>query len=85
MLELCLIVPDGRLAVRMYFMKGGHIAGVEADALQDLSDQQAIEKAHELFAAVKDQFDGFEVWQGARMVIQEPSPDNDSPDPYRPG
>jgi hypothetical protein len=60
-------------------MKGGHIAGVEADALQDLSDQQAINKARELFAARKDEFDGFKVWQGARMVIQEPPPDDKPP------
>jgi hypothetical protein len=66
-------------------MKGGHIGGVEADALQDLSDEEAIEKARELFAARKDEFDGFEVWQGARMVTQEPPPDNNSPVPYRPG
>jgi hypothetical protein len=66
-------------------MKGGHIGGVEADALQDLSDEEAIEKARELFASRRDQFDGFEVWQGARMVIQEPPPDNNSPVPYRPG
>jgi hypothetical protein len=65
--------------VRLYFMKGGHIAGVEADALQDLSDQQAINKARELFAARKDEFDGFKVWQGARMVIQEPPPDDKPP------
>jgi hypothetical protein len=71
--------------VRLYFMKGGHIAGVESDALQDLSDEGAIEKARELFAARRDQFDGFELWQGARMVIQEPPPDNNSPVPYSPG
>ena len=71
--------------MRLYFMKGGHISGVEADALQGLSDEQTIEKGRELFAAREDQFDGFEVWQGTRMVIQEPPPDDNSPVPYRPG
>jgi hypothetical protein len=34
----------------------------------------------ELFEARKDQFEGFEVWKGARMIIQEPPPvDKGSP------
>jgi hypothetical protein len=52
--------------MRCYFMRGGHIADVET--LEGLSDQEAVEKARELFAARKNQFDGFEVWERDRML-----------------
>jgi hypothetical protein len=35
--------------MRCFFMKGGHIADVEV--LEGLSDQEAVEKSRELFAA----------------------------------
>jgi hypothetical protein len=59
-------------AVRCYFMRGGHIADVEV--LEGLSDQEAIEKSRELFAARKDKFDGFEVWERDRMLTRESAP-----------
>jgi hypothetical protein len=59
--------------MRCYFMKKGHIAGVEA--LAGLSDEDAIKKSHELFATRQIEFDGFEVWELKRMVIQWPVPD----------
>jgi hypothetical protein len=33
-----------------------------------LSDQQAIARAHKLSARRKGRIDGFEVWDGARLV-----------------
>jgi hypothetical protein len=58
--------------MRCYFMRDGHIAGVEE--MPSLTDEEAVQKARSLFAARKDKFkfDGFEVWELARVVIQEP-------------
>jgi hypothetical protein len=53
-------------------MKAGHIVGVEE--LPGLSDQEAVEKAHRLFAQRKDPLDGFEVWERASVVLQYPPP-----------
>jgi hypothetical protein len=66
--------------MRCYFTKGGHIACVEP--LDDImSDQEAIEKSRELFAARKGQFDGYEVWKGDCMVLQEPPTIDGPPTP----
>jgi hypothetical protein len=51
-------------------MRMGHIAGVET--LAGMSDEEAIKKSRELFAARASEFDGFEVWELTRMVIQHP-------------
>jgi hypothetical protein len=57
--------------MRCYFIKGGHIQAVEE--LPGLSDEQAVEKSHRLFAAKPEgRFDGFEVWERARVVLQWP-------------
>lgn len=58
--------------MRCYFMRNGHIVDVEAEELMGLSEREAIERARELFAARKADFDGFEVWEGTRVVIREP-------------
>lgn len=63
--------------MRCYFMKGGHIQAVEE--LPGLTDEQAIEKSHNLFAAkTPSQFDGFEVWDRTRVVIRW-DPDSKTP------
>jgi hypothetical protein len=51
-------------------MKNAHIVGVED--LIDLTDEEATAKAHTLFAerASKDNLDGFEVWERARVVAR---------------
>jgi hypothetical protein len=60
--------------MRCYFMRNGHIVDVES--LPGLSDEQAIERGHEMFAVRKNErFDGFEVWDMARVVIQYPPPE----------
>jgi hypothetical protein len=58
--------------MRCYFMRAGHIAGVEE--MPGLSDEQAVEKARSLFLDQKDKlkYDGFEVWELARVVHQFP-------------
>jgi hypothetical protein len=61
--------------MRCYFMKRGHIVGVEL--LDGLSDEQACEKALALFEARTDGVEGFEVWDRARMVIQHPPVDEE--------
>ncbi len=58
--------------MRCYFIREGHIADVEM--LTGLSDQDAIAKAHMLFSARGRQFDGFEVWDRARVVMRYPDP-----------
>jgi len=52
--------------MRCYFVRSGHIAAVEH--LDVASDEEAVEKAKLLFAERKGQFEGFEVWDGARKV-----------------
>jgi hypothetical protein len=66
--------------MRCYFIKNGHIVAVEM--LFGLSDQEAIEKSHELFAAQSADYEGFEVWDTTRVVVQwmksedDPTPDS---------
>jgi len=58
--------------MRCYLMKNGHIQAVEE--LPGLWDEEAIEKSRRLFEAKsKGQFDGFEVWDRARVVIKWPA------------
>ena len=57
--------------MRCYFMRNGHIAGVEA--LYVKSDEEALEKAKALFEERKALFDGFEVWDRTRKVDVRPS------------
>ena len=56
--------------VRCYFLRDGHIVGVEL--LTDASDEAAIEEAEALFADRKDKFAGYEVWDRARFVHRFP-------------
>jgi hypothetical protein len=60
--------------MRCYFMRDGHIQDVEE--LFDLSDQEAITKGRALYEEHKTKFsyDGFEVWDLARIVFQYPMP-----------
>jgi hypothetical protein len=58
--------------MRCYFMRDGHIVGVEA--LPGLSDADAIARGRELFKERKAPTDGFEIWDMARVVIQCPPP-----------
>jgi hypothetical protein len=57
--------------VRCFFMKHGHITAVE---LLPGLDEEAVKRSHELFAARKKEagYEGFEVWEQARMIIQYP-------------
>jgi hypothetical protein len=60
--------------MRCFLMRSGHIAAVEE--LPGMTDQEAVEKCRAIFEARKSitGFNGFEVWDRARMVIQEPPP-----------
>jgi hypothetical protein len=49
---------------------GGRIADVEE--LTELPDEEAIAKAHALFSKRKHLFDGFELWEGVRVLIGHP-------------
>jgi hypothetical protein len=70
------LVILGVTMMRCYFTRGGHIAAVEE--LPDLSDDEAIAKAHALFSERKHIFEGFELWDLARVVARYP--ESDSPD-----
>jgi hypothetical protein len=70
------LVAVGVTMMRCYFTRGGHIAAVEE--LPDLSDDEAIAKAHALFSERKHIFEGFELWDLARVVARYP--ESDSPD-----
>ena len=58
--------------MRCYFLSDGHIVAVEI--LAGLSDEEAIAKAHELYAERGALYEGFEVWDRARVVIRHPGP-----------
>jgi hypothetical protein len=58
--------------MRCYLMRNGHIASVRE--LPGLGDQEAVDFASRLFGKSTDGFDGFEVWDRARMIIQHPPP-----------
>jgi hypothetical protein len=58
--------------MRRYFMRGGHIASVEE--LPGLTDDEALAKAHALFSERKELFQGFELWDRTRFLIQHPKP-----------
>jgi hypothetical protein len=64
--------------MRCYFMRGGHIVGVEA--ILNLSDDESVKRAWQLFIEKQKaeyHFDGFEVWELSRMVFQYPTPAED--------
>lgn len=61
--------------MRCYFMRNGHIAGVEV-LPEGVSDETAIDMAREFFDLQKDEgrsFEGFEVWHEARHVYRWPA------------
>ena len=55
--------------MRCYFIRNHHVVGVEM-LPPGLSDQDAIAMAHKLSAKRRGPIDGFEVWDGARLVIK---------------
>jgi hypothetical protein len=57
--------------VLCYFLRDGRIAGVEMLPL-GLSDEDAITRAHTLYSKRKGPFDGYEVWDRARLVRASP-------------
>ena len=52
-----------------YFFHDGHIAGVEV-LPPGLSDEDAVARAHILSSKRKGPIDGYELWDGARLVIR---------------
>ena len=71
--------------MRCYFLRNGHIAAVEA--LPGLNDEEAVKKSRELFEARKDEsrFEGFEVWEQTRMILQYPPATTEGEDTPSPG
>ncbi|MGH6990676.1 MAG: hypothetical protein ACREE3_12330 [Stellaceae bacterium] len=59
--------------MRCYFMRDGHIAGVEL--LSDVSDTAAIAEALVLFKERQDKYVAFEIWDRARFVYRFPVDD----------
>jgi len=57
--------------MRCFFMRNGHIAGVE-ELPTDLDDAAAVRMARELFGRekAKGAYDGFEVWRLARFIYR---------------
>ena len=58
-------------AMRCYFLKNEVIRAVEV--VRCTSDEAAIEYALQLFERRKDEFAGFELWDGNRLVHQHPA------------
>jgi hypothetical protein len=59
--------------MRCFFLRDGRIADFEM-LTPGLSDEDAIAQAHILFSKRKGPFEGFEVWDGARVVFRYPNP-----------
>jgi hypothetical protein len=56
--------------VRCYFMRDGHIAGIEM-LPRTVGPRRSREGPQAVFKA-QGRIDGFEVWDGARLVIRHP-------------
>jgi hypothetical protein len=56
--------------MRCCFIRGGHIADV--DKLAEFSDEEAIAKARAPVFRAQGPFEGFEFWDGARVLIGHP-------------
>jgi hypothetical protein len=63
--------------MRCYFMRNGHIATFQE--FSDLSDEEATNRSYQLCYEMKDNFDGFELWDGARMIIKRTRPNDLEP------
>ena len=63
------LVYSGVTVMRCYFIRNDHVVGVDM-LPPGLSDQDAIAEAHKLSAKRKGPIDGFEVWDGAHLVIK---------------
>jgi hypothetical protein len=59
--------------MRCYFVRDGHIAGVEV-LPPGISVEDAIARAHTLSSKRKGPFDGLEVWDRGRAVFRHPDP-----------
>jgi hypothetical protein len=59
--------------MRCYLMRDGHIAAVEL--LSSSTDETRIAEAREIFESNQStrQFDGYEVWEGARFIYRWPA------------
>jgi hypothetical protein len=66
-----------------YFLHDGRIAGVEA-LPAGLSDEDAVARAQILSSKRKGPFDGYELWDGARLVIRYPDPRAETPEVDQP-
>jgi hypothetical protein len=62
----------GVIIMRCCFIRGGHIEAVEE--LTGLTDDEAIAKAHALFPARGQLFEGFELWDRKRLLVRYPEP-----------
>jgi len=57
--------------MRCYFLRDGHIAGVEI-LPAGISDEEAIAKAHSAALKRKGLFESLEVWERGRFVYRAP-------------
>jgi hypothetical protein len=55
--------------MRCYFLRANRVAGV-AMLPSGLSDEEAIARARKLSAKRRRPVDGFEVWDGSRLVFR---------------
>ena len=62
-----------------YFFHGWHIAGVEV-LPPGLSDEDAVARAQILSSKRKGPFDGYELWDGPRLVMRRPDPYAETPE-----
>ena len=63
--------------MRCHFIRDGNVVGV-AMLPPGVPDQLSIERAHKQSAKRRGRIDGFEVWDGARLVIKYLAPSSPS-------
>lgn len=61
---------QGVSVMRCFFFKDGHVASVEE--MLGFTSEEALARARVLLEERKNRFDGFEVWDGARMLHRFP-------------
>ena len=62
-----------------YFLHDWHVAGVEV-LPPGLSDEDAVARAQIRSSKRRGPFDGYELWDGARLVMRHPDPYDETPE-----
>jgi hypothetical protein len=68
--------------MRFYFLRNNHIVSVES--IKGSTDEEAIDKAFQLFSQGRVEADGFELWDRARILTRWREPEDSVSFPQKP-